>query len=108
MLTIKSDDIVGRSKAYEHIIRGEEIQKPTLPEAFNVMVKELQSLALQVDLVSEAENILEPEEADLPVGISEEIVSDEDGDDELDEKLTEIAAEQTKEDEDIISEEVEE
>ena len=50
MLTIKSDDIIGRSRAYEAIIKGEEIQKPMLPEAFNVMVKELQSLSLQVDL----------------------------------------------------------
>lgn len=52
MLTIKSDDVVGRSKAYEAIIKGEVIQKPSIPESFNVLVKELQSLCLSVQLLS--------------------------------------------------------
>ena len=52
MLTIKSDDVVGRSKAYESIIKGLPIQKPSIPESFNVLVKELQSLGLNVDLLS--------------------------------------------------------
>jgi DNA-directed RNA polymerase subunit beta len=51
ILTIKSDDVVGRSKAYEAIIKGEEIRGPRIPESFNVLVKELQSLGLAVDLV---------------------------------------------------------
>jgi DNA-directed RNA polymerase subunit beta len=51
ILTIKSDDVVGRSKAYEAIIKGEEIRGPRIPESFNVLVKELQSLALGVELV---------------------------------------------------------
>jgi len=50
MLTIKSDDVNGRIKAYEAIVRGEEIPDPGIPESFNVLVKELQSLGLQVDL----------------------------------------------------------
>jgi DNA-directed RNA polymerase subunit beta len=51
ILTIKSDDVVGRSKAYEAIIKGEEIRGPRIPESFNVLVKELQSLALGVELI---------------------------------------------------------
>lgn len=55
MLTVKSDDTVGRSKIYESIIKGEPIQKPSIPESFNVLVKELQSLCLSVGLLSEEE-----------------------------------------------------
>jgi DNA-directed RNA polymerase subunit beta len=54
ILTIKSDDVVGRSKAYEAIIKSEEIRGPRIPESFNVLVKELQSLGLAVDLTREA------------------------------------------------------
>jgi len=50
MLTIKSDDVNGRIKAYEAIVRGDEVPDPGIPESFNVLVKELQSLGLQVDL----------------------------------------------------------
>ena len=53
MLTIKSDDVVGRSKAYESIIKDTEIVGPKLPESFNVLVKELQGLGLKVDLLDE-------------------------------------------------------
>ncbi|MBI4032849.1 DNA-directed RNA polymerase subunit beta [Candidatus Berkelbacteria bacterium] len=52
LLTIKSDDVVGRSKAYESIIRGEEIQKPSIPASFYVLVRELQSLGLDIELVA--------------------------------------------------------
>jgi DNA-directed RNA polymerase subunit beta len=51
MLTIKSDDVYGRSKAYESIIKGTEIVGPKVPESFNVLVKELQGLSLKVDLL---------------------------------------------------------
>jgi len=50
MLTVKSDDVNGRVKAYEAIVRGDDIPDPGVPESFNVLVKELQSLGLQVDL----------------------------------------------------------
>jgi len=53
MLTIKSDDVYGRAKAYESIVKGEAIRKPRTPESFNVLVKELQSLCLSVDLARE-------------------------------------------------------
>ncbi|MCA9374017.1 MAG: DNA-directed RNA polymerase subunit beta [Candidatus Gracilibacteria bacterium] len=51
MLTIKSDDVYGRAKAYESIVKGETIKKPRTPESFNVLVKELQSLGLSVKLL---------------------------------------------------------
>ncbi len=53
MLTIKSDDIIGRSKAYEAIIKGEPISKISTPESFHVLVKELQSLGLSVQLLKD-------------------------------------------------------
>jgi len=53
ILTIKSDDVVGRSKAYEAIIKSEQIRGPRIPESFNVLVKELMSLGLSVDLTHE-------------------------------------------------------
>jgi DNA-directed RNA polymerase subunit beta len=53
MLTIKSDDTVGRVKAYEAIVKGENIAEPSIPESFKVLLKEMQSLALDVGVVSE-------------------------------------------------------
>ncbi len=61
MLTVKSDDVIGRSKTYEAIIKGEEIKEPSTPESFNVLVKELQGLALEVQLM-EGEKKPETEE----------------------------------------------
>jgi len=55
MLTIKSDDVYGRSKAYESIIKQTQIVGPKVPESFNVLVKELQGLGLKVDLVHQSE-----------------------------------------------------
>ena len=51
MLTIKSDDVVGRVKAFESIVKGQNIPAPGIPEAFRVMVKELQSLGLDVKIL---------------------------------------------------------
>lgn len=70
MLTIKSDDVYGRSKAYESIIKGTEIVGPKIPESFNVLVKELQGLGLKVDLV--ASNELVDAEEILAENISDE------------------------------------
>jgi DNA-directed RNA polymerase subunit beta len=124
MLTIKSDDVYGRSKAYESIIKRIPIVGPKVPESFNVLVKELQGLGLKVDLISsdklvDAEAILaesikdeamhqskidvpEPEESDIDVtedagvdGFSEIGV-----DDELD-SLTKVPTDATNDDADI-------
>lgn len=81
MLTIKSDDVYGRAKAYESIIKDEPITGPKVPESFNVLVKELQGLGLRVDLVDngldiDAEEILdgtiEVEPDDTPTVVPEE------------------------------------
>ena len=53
MLTVKSDDTVGRVKAYESIVKGENIPEPSIPESFKVLLKEMQSLSLDVNVVSE-------------------------------------------------------
>jgi DNA-directed RNA polymerase subunit beta len=87
MLTIKSDDVYGRAKAYESIIKDEPIVGPKLPESFNVLVKELQGLGLRVDLLDEsadavvdAEQVIgsvingSPVSAALVLGDDEEIV----------------------------------
>ena len=54
ILTVKSDDVVGRVKTYESIVRGENISEPGIPEAFKVLLKELQSLALDVKVLTES------------------------------------------------------
>jgi len=92
MLTIKSDDVYGRAKAYESIIKDEVITGPKLPESFNVLVKELQGLGLRVDLVDDdlqidAEKLIEaagPEDKTIPAGdFTEEIETVLDESDEL-------------------------
>ncbi|MEW6271380.1 MAG: DNA-directed RNA polymerase subunit beta [Thermodesulfobacteriota bacterium] len=65
MLTVKSDDVVGRTRMYEAIVKGESVLEPGLPESFNVMLKELQSLALDVELLEEAP-------ASLPAAVGED------------------------------------
>jgi DNA-directed RNA polymerase subunit beta len=72
MLTIKSDDVYGRSKAYESIIKKTQIVGPKVPESFNVLVKELQGLGLKVDLVH-SDTIVDAEEV-LATNIHEEAV----------------------------------
>ena len=59
MLTIKSDDTTGRVKTYEAIVKGEEIQSPGVPESFRVLVKELQSLALSIEVINDRNEIIQ-------------------------------------------------
>lgn len=59
ILTVKSDDVVGRVKTYESIVKGENISGPGIPEAFKVLIKELQSLALDVKVLSEDNEVIE-------------------------------------------------
>jgi DNA-directed RNA polymerase subunit beta len=70
MLTIKSDDVYGRSKAYESIIKKTEIVGPKIPESFNVLVKELQGLGLKVDLIH-SDQVVDAEEV-LAINIKDE------------------------------------
>ena len=69
LLTVKSDDVVGRVKTYEAIVKGEDIQEPGVPESFKVLVKELQSLGLAVEVLNEEEErvaLAETSTADIP------------------------------------------
>lgn len=73
MLTIKSDDVVGRSKTYESIIKGESIKPPTVPAAFHVLINELKALGMEVNLL----NIQEGQEATDTVDTSKQVSSTE-------------------------------
>jgi DNA-directed RNA polymerase subunit beta len=65
MLTIKSDDVTGRAKAYESIIKGDDILQPGVPESFKVLVKELQSLGLALEVINEEEESEAPSGEDV-------------------------------------------
>jgi len=79
MLTVKSDDVIGRAKAYESIVKGEPIRTPSVPESFNVLVKELKSLCLDVELLKSTPDgvleevpleeviVIEDDEAEMPI-----------------------------------------
>ncbi len=56
ILTVKSDDLVGRVKTYESIVKGQNISKPGVPESFKVLVKELQALALDIRVLDKDNN----------------------------------------------------
>ncbi|TET53352.1 MAG: DNA-directed RNA polymerase subunit beta [Actinobacteria bacterium] len=62
MLTVKSDDVVGRVKTYEAIVKGENIPEPSIPESFKVLIKEMQSLGLNAEVLSEAGEEIELKE----------------------------------------------
>lgn len=62
MLTVKSDDVTGRTKTYEAIIKGEEMPEPDLPESFKVLLKEFQALALDVELFDKDDNVINVDE----------------------------------------------
>jgi DNA-directed RNA polymerase subunit beta len=64
ILTVKSDDVVGRVKTYEAIVKGKNIPEPGVPESFKVLIKELQSLALDFKVLSEDKQIIEIRETD--------------------------------------------
>jgi DNA-directed RNA polymerase subunit beta len=74
VLTIKSDDIPGRSKAYESIIKGEEIEKLNVPESFNVLIRELKGLGLNVELLSDD---LKTPASEVVTDLDEEMLSEE-------------------------------
>ena len=63
ILTVKSDDVVGRVRAYEAIVKGENIPEPGIPESFKVLIKELQSLCLDVKVLTEEDQEIEVRES---------------------------------------------
>ncbi|MBI5412486.1 DNA-directed RNA polymerase subunit beta [Candidatus Peregrinibacteria bacterium] len=79
MLTIKSDDVIGRAKAYESIVKGEEIRTPNVPESFNVLTKELKSLCLDVDLMKlKGDDGIEEVELVIPLTEEDDAIPDSD------------------------------
>jgi len=73
VLTIKSDDVTGRAKTYEAIVKNEDIMQPGVPESFKVLVKELQSLGLAIEVINEEEVREVPKvETELKMGVEEE------------------------------------
>lgn len=84
LLTVKSDDVTGRTKIYESIVKGQNSLAPGIPESFNVLVKELQSLALNMELLVEEEIKTDEkpeliEEDDIDLGEDEDDDSDDEG-----------------------------
>jgi DNA-directed RNA polymerase subunit beta len=73
MLTVKSDDTVGRVKAYESIVKSENIAEPSIPESFKVLLKEIQSLGLDVNLVADEGEVELAEEDDELLRAAEEL-----------------------------------
>lgn len=80
ILTVKSDDVIGRVKAYEAIVKGENIPEPGIPESFKVLIKEFQSLALDVSVIKSGGEIEIKEDtdefADDPSDLDDLIVND--------------------------------
>ncbi len=105
ILTVKSDDVVGRVKTYEAIVKGENIPEPGVPESFKVLIKELQSLALDVKVLSGEDEIEIKEDEDLSM---EELDVNMEGkeDEELQESHTEEYVEEEQEDEEFDIDEV--
>ena len=64
LLTVKSDDVLGRAKAYEAIVKGENVPDPGIPESFKVLIKEMQSLCINVEVLSAAGEHIEMRELD--------------------------------------------
>jgi len=76
MLTVKSDDTVGRVKAYEAIVKAENIPEPSIPESFKVLLKEIQSLSLDANVVSEGGEVEMADEEDDLLRAAEELGMD--------------------------------
>jgi DNA-directed RNA polymerase subunit beta len=78
MLTVKSDDVQGRVRTYESIVKGEAIEEPGIPASFRVLVKELQSLAIAVEALTDAGEVIrfgkeeeKSRQLQLPFGLTE-------------------------------------
>ena len=118
ILTVKSDDVVGRVKTYESIVKGDNVPEPGVPESFKVLVKELQSLALDIKVLDADDNeiilreSIDDDTDDLPVniaGIEDDEVSEsendsdydfDDDDDDLLDEVADILGEDNEDDED--------
>ena len=73
LLTVKSDDVLGRVKVYEAVVKGENIPEPGIPESFKVLIKEMQSLCLNVEVLSATGQQIEVKETDEDYRVQEEL-----------------------------------
>jgi len=111
MLTVKSDDVVGRIKTYEAIVKGENIPEPGVPAGFKVLIKELQSLGLDVRLYSETGEELELKE-NIDEGIDFNLEREDDKvklqeiEAELSEGFEEVTEDDDLEDDDVSDDEI--
>ena len=114
ILTVKSDDIVGRVKTYESIVKGNNISEPGIPEAFKVLLKELQSLALDVKVLTENNEELiirefedepenEPRREEIPLGDEDFDFGLDDEDEEEDDEGIGSIFDDAGDDEDFVS-----
>ena len=102
ILTMKSDDVVGRVRTYEAIVKGENIPAPGIPESFKVLIKELQSLGLDVTLYSDKDEeilIKDSAENEGEIEVEDAIIFDDELNSELSEGETEENVEESEEDE---------
>ena len=81
ILTVKSDDVVGRVKTYESIVKGDNVPEPGVPESFKVLIKELQSLSLDIKVLSDSKEEIEigesvDEDESITIGVNMEGVED--------------------------------
>ena len=118
ILTVKSDDVVGRVKTYEAIVKGENIPEPGIPESFKVLIKELQSLGLDVKLYNDKDEELEikesaeegiislEEDSELDVDELDEANLTEVSEDELEDSMEDDFYENIMDDDDITDEDI--
>jgi DNA-directed RNA polymerase subunit beta len=101
ILTVKSDDVVGRVKTYEAIVKGENIPEPGVPESFKVLIKELQSLCLNVQVLSEDDKEIEIREIDEDITATAKELGIDLHDEQLPEEVVEIIDDTSDEEEDF-------
>ncbi|MDP4152674.1 MAG: DNA-directed RNA polymerase subunit beta [Bacillota bacterium] len=115
ILTVKSDDVTGRSKTYEAIVKGQNVPKPGVPESFKVLIKELQSLGLDMKVLDENDEEIELSEnmddegddmglAKIPPDMMEDLPGEDTAEDDVEEDLTEDEDEIDSEVDDIFDE----
>ena len=108
ILTVKSDDVVGRVKTYEAIVKGENIPEPGVPESFKVLIKELQSLALDVRVLTEEADEIEIKEEEEDISeMARELGIDIHGRDEEEEDETSAVDDEEPDEEDGFEDEEE-
>ncbi|HIP63929.1 MAG TPA: hypothetical protein EYH10_01520, partial [Deltaproteobacteria bacterium] len=93
LLTVKSDDVHGRNKIYESIVKGRHQLEPGIPESFKVLISELKSLCLNIELLQNSEE----EEEEIPEGMESSPASEEVTGNKAEEKISKAVSEESNE-----------